>query len=266
MVNKCVAITGKKCYDSLRFLSDEFNMKLLEGAEKEDFTLSMENPFSETVYNPFGKPAYFVWIKTIDLNRRYKNFKIRNVTPKIYFKRLVRKGEFEQFSTQVTYDEFVNFFLYEDKFNTWEFKKREYSKQILRTPPMIKIDYPFKKETFLEYIERCREKFKTDFIYDITLLIESTKEVEFEYQELPSKDMLKDNPNLPPIRIWKQTEKIPDDRNLAYLKSMVLDLCNCFEANGIYNYKLSSDTAAFDMDLEMQLDADLSWGDYNPHE
>lgn len=257
MKNKCIAIIGKECYNSLKFLSDEFYLKLLNSQERRRIFEDFSNIGGEATYNPFGEyPPYWILIhlQKFDSNTSFDQ--------KVIYKKLIKLEDFINLPTNITYDEFFELFLEKESYIRTQ---SDYINQIVINPePMININ-SLKTEPWIDYIKRCRNEYKSKFIYEITLMISSTLKMEFEFRELESKNKLRNDPNLPAIRIWKETSYVVDSKYIFPLKNLVISICSRLEANNIFNYSLSINTEDMDMYLEMQRDNTESWKNYDPH-
>ena len=238
---KCIAIYDRGCYNSLKFLSNEFNIKLFD--EPEDMGY---------LENPFGIPSYWILIFKVKLDLNLPNCKI-NKTPQLFvYENLITCQEFKQIPSEVTISEFYSHFAesierrrFNDDYKNQIFKFPTDSRSAATIKPEKVIidelnEYYYRTETRKEYIERCKSKYSTDFIYKLCLF-NSCHDVEFEYREMPSTFQLKNNPNLPPIRSWKQINQVEDESNLSPLRDLVIELCNRLEENNILNYTIGLD-------------------------
>ncbi len=271
MENKNVAISGIECYNSLRFLSSSFNIKLLDDSEEKNIEDDWANPFGYKKYNPFNEPAYWIWITGKKLIK--KDFRIRGVPQKIIYVKLVKSSDLRSFPPNVEFSEFTdNFFVKRKKWDIGIHRQ-----VTIRHPKNIKgieelqlraiethfddYNYDYEKEKYSDYFERCLNSYKTNFIYIITIMISSTLDVEMEYRNLPSIFMLQNNSKMGPTRIWSKYESFPDSKNIPFLKDLTLELCSYLEKKGVTNYRITPFTDDIDIDLALELDANLSWGD-----
>jgi hypothetical protein len=257
MDNKNIAFYLSETFQELKFLNQKFNLKLLNSDEQDEMFDDYENPFGEGTYNPFEVTPYWLEIRKFivkDVNPNYKGQRIE-------FKKILNLDEFKLINIDCSCNEFeYNFF---EKAPT---SIRNKNSQIIKTPKIETWDFGSKKQEYIgDYLRRIKREFEVDFIYEITFKISNTLEVEYECKELQPDFILKENPNSPPKRVWKQKSIVRDKNNLPQLKKLVVEVCEQLEEQNIYNYIIIPDTTKDEIINSMERDDSLSWGNYDPY-
>src|SRR5665647_1840478 len=121
--DKRIAVYNEGCYNSLKFLSNSFNIKLFV-PEKLDY------PYEHI--NPFSSQSYWIDIVKMNLDLKIPNWKI-NKTPQLeIYEKLLACHEFKEIPPDLTCCEFYSHFAEEIEHRNYF--NDDYRNQIVRFP------------------------------------------------------------------------------------------------------------------------------------